>query len=139
MLEFIPNIYLIHPIMPHSTRLRPTLLAVLAMFAVATSGRAQLLTANTLTAFDPTYSFNNGVQLTNFGATQTFSNISSITDLTLRFVTESTTSFSTTSMSYAFGSWTGSSLISPTAPLGPPPERINIWMSPLISPASRAA
>tara|TARA_R110002167_G_scaffold131572_2_gene315365 strand:+ start:72 stop:740 length:669 start_codon:yes stop_codon:yes gene_type:complete len=79
------------------------------MFAVATSGRAQLLTANTLTAFDPTYSFNNGVQLTNFGATQTFSNISSITDLTLRFVTESTTSFSTTSMSYAFGSWTGSS------------------------------
>ena len=90
-----------------SSLLRPLALAG-ALTLSASLARAQLLTESTLSGFDASAAYGAGIDLNhNFGLTQTFSGIGSITDLSFRFLTTDSAHFSSTDLTVYLSQWSG--------------------------------
>lgn len=88
-------------------RLRSLVILSVAFLGLA-QGRAQLLTATTLSDLSVASSYGAGLNLTSgLAATQTFSSISSIEGLTFRFIAQDSATFSSTNLAIYFGQWTG--------------------------------
>lgn len=88
-------------------RLRAFVILLVASLGL-TQARAQLLTANTLSDLSVANSYAAGLNLTSgLGATQTFSDISSIEALTFRFIAQDSATFSAANLDVYFGQWTG--------------------------------
>ena len=88
--------------------LRPLALAG-ALTLSAAFGRAQLLTESTLSGFDAAAAYGAGQNmLSSSGFTQTFSGISSITDLSFRFLANDFDTFSSTALTVYLSEWSGS-------------------------------
>lgn len=89
------------------TLLRSSLLAA-SIAALATTSQAQVLTADTITGFDATASYNTGLDLLDTrAATQTFSNVTAIEKVTFRFIDDLAGSWGPTALNFTLGTWTG--------------------------------
>lgn len=93
--------------MPKLTRL---LLLTLAFAGLASFGRAQVLTADTITGFTASTAYSNSIGLIPLAAvTQTFtmpaSGVNAIDLLTFRFITQDTNTFGATSLDTYFSIW----------------------------------
>jgi hypothetical protein len=85
---------------------RRFLLVFAALASLASVGRAQLLTADTLTGFDAATAWTNGLALNSgVGLTQTFTNISSIEEATFRFIVQGSPTFGATNLTAYFSFW----------------------------------
>ncbi len=89
------------------TLLRSALLGV-CLVSVGLTAKAQVLTAQTVSGFDPATAYNDGAVLLDTSAlTQTFTNVTSVEEITFRFIATSAATFAATDLTYTFGTWFG--------------------------------
>lgn len=95
------------------TLLRTTLITTAAL-ALSLSARAQVLTANTISGFDPGTSYTSGIALAdNQGITQTFTNVTSVESVNFTFLALTGASFAATTMDVYLSNWSGTQGIGP--------------------------
>jgi hypothetical protein len=106
------------------TPLLKTLVAASILLTLGSTGRAQVMTSSTITGFDATVGYNQGLALGDaLALSQTFSNITSVESVTFRFIANVGDSFASTDLNYVFSSWAGNNA---GAPLSPAFQQITI-------------